>query len=137
MDFLILGPLEARRDGRELPLGGTKQRALLALLLLQRNEVVSTDRLIDGLWGEQPPATALKVVHTYVSRLRRLLGPHGAAGSRLITRPPGYLLEVTPEEADLDRTRAVRPGGGARTGGAAPGGARGARGGGPGARPRP
>ena len=62
MDFLILGPLEARVDGRELPLGGAKQRALLALLLLQRNEVVSTDRLIDGLWGERPPATALKVV---------------------------------------------------------------------------
>jgi DNA-binding SARP family transcriptional activator len=57
MDFLILGPLEARVDGRELPLGGAKQRALLALLLLHRNQVVSTDRLIDGLWARsrRPP----------------------------------------------------------------------------------
>ncbi len=102
MDFLILGPLEARLDGRELPLGGTKQRALLALLLLQRNEVVSTDRLIDGLWGERPPATALKVVHTYVSRLRRLLG-----SGRLVTRSPGYLLRLDPDELDLDRFEAL------------------------------
>jgi DNA-binding SARP family transcriptional activator/class 3 adenylate cyclase len=98
MDFLILGPLEARLDGRELPLGGAKQRGLLALLLLQRNEVVSTDRLLDGLWGERPPATALKVVHTYISRLRRLLGRE-----RLLTRAPGYLLELAPDELDLDR----------------------------------
>ncbi len=103
MDFLILGPLEARVDGRELPLGGTKQRALLALLLLHRNEVVSTDRLIDGLWGEEPPATALKVVQVYVSRLRRLLGQRG----RLLTRPPGYLLQLDPEELDLDRFEAL------------------------------
>ena len=58
MEFLILGPLEARVGERTLPLGGPKQRALLALLLLHRNEAVSTDRLTDGLWGERPPATA-------------------------------------------------------------------------------
>lgn len=103
MDFRVLGPLEVYADRRALPLGAAKQRALLALLLLHRNEVVSTDLLLDGLWGERPPASALKVVHTYVSRLRRLLGPDGAAGSRLITRAPGYALEVAPEEADLDR----------------------------------
>ena len=107
MDFLILGPLEARVEGRELPLGGTKQRALLALLLLHRNEVVSTDRLIDGLWGEEPPATAVKVVQVYVSRLRRLLGPSGPAGGRLVTRPPGYLLRLDPDELDLDRFEAL------------------------------
>ena len=102
MEFLILGPLEARVDGRGLPLGGAKQRALLALLLLHRNEVVSTDRLIDGLWGEEPPATAVKVVQVYVSRLRRLLEPSGDGG-RLATRPPGYLLELEGDELDLDR----------------------------------
>jgi DNA-binding SARP family transcriptional activator/pSer/pThr/pTyr-binding forkhead associated (FHA) protein len=103
MDFRILGPLEVCADRRALPLGGAKQRALLALLLLHRNEVVSVDRAIDSLWGEAPPPAAAKTVQVYVSRLRRLLGQRGAAGSRLVTRPPGYLLEVAPEEVDLDR----------------------------------
>ena len=103
MDFRILGPLEVFVNRRALPLGGAKQRALLALLLLHRNEVVSVHRVIDSLWGEAPPPAAAKTVQVYVSRLRRLLDPHGAAGSRLVTRPPGYLLEVAPEEADLDR----------------------------------
>jgi DNA-binding SARP family transcriptional activator len=103
MDFRILGPLEARVDGRELPLGGAKQRALLALLLLHRNEVVSIDRLIDGLWGGEPPPTASKVVQVYVSRLRRLLGPPEPGHGRLVTRSPGYLLEVAPDELDLER----------------------------------
>jgi len=90
-------------EQRALPLGGAKQRALLALLLLHRNEVVSVDRVIDSLWGETPPPAAAKSVQVYVSRLRRLFAPHSPAGSRLVTRPPGYLLEVAPEEADLDR----------------------------------
>ncbi|HEX2504165.1 MAG TPA: BTAD domain-containing putative transcriptional regulator, partial [Miltoncostaeaceae bacterium] len=107
MEFLILGPLEARADGRALALGGAKQRALLALLLLHRNEVVSTDRLIDGLWGEAPPATAAKVVQVYVSRLRKLLGPSAADGGRLVTRPPGYVLQLAPDELDLDRFEAL------------------------------
>ena len=103
MEFLILGPLEARVDGRALALGGAKQRSLLALLLLHRDEVVSTDRLIDGLWGEAPPATAVKVVQVYVSRLRRLLRPSGEGRGRLLTRPPGYVLELGADELDLDR----------------------------------
>jgi DNA-binding SARP family transcriptional activator len=103
MEFLILGPLEARVDGRALALGGAKQRSLLALLLLHRDEVVSTDRLIDGLWGEEPPATAVKVVQVYVSRLRRLLWPSGEGRGRLVTRRPGYLLELGADELDLDR----------------------------------
>jgi DNA-binding SARP family transcriptional activator len=107
VEFLILGPLGARVDGRGLPLGGAKQRALLALLLLHRNEVVSTDRLIDGLWGEAPPATAAKVVQVYVSRLRKLLGPSAAGGGRLVTRPPGYVLQLAPDELDLDRFEAL------------------------------
>ena len=107
MEFLILGPLEARVGERTLPLGGPKQRSLLALLLLHRNEAVSTDRLTDGLWGEQPPATAGKVVQVYVSRLRRLLGPAQEGGGRLVTRPPGYLLRLDPDELDLDRFEAL------------------------------
>ncbi len=103
MDFRILGPLEVCAEQRALPLGGAKQRALLALLLLHRNEVVSVDRVIDSLWGEAPPPAAAKSVQVYVSRLRRLFGPHGPADSRLVTRPPGYLLEAAPEETDLDR----------------------------------
>ncbi len=103
MDFRILGPLEVCAEQRALPLGGAKQRALLALLLLHRNEVVSVDRVIDSLWGEAPPPAAAKSVQVYVSRLRRLLGPHGPVGSRLVTRPPGYVLETAPEETDLDR----------------------------------
>jgi DNA-binding SARP family transcriptional activator len=90
-----------------LPLGGAKQRALLALLLLHRNEVVSTDRLIEGLWGEAPPATAAKVVQVYVSRLRKLLGPSAPDGGRLVTRPPGYMLQLAPDELDLDRFEAL------------------------------
>jgi DNA-binding SARP family transcriptional activator/class 3 adenylate cyclase len=103
MEFLILGPLEARADGRVLALGGVRQRSLLALLLLHRNEAVSTDRLIDGLWGARPPATAPKVVQVYVSRLRALLGAAEPGRRRLLTRRPGYLLELGRDELDLER----------------------------------
>jgi len=71
---------------------------LLALLLLNRNQVVSTDRLIDELWDESPPATATKTLQVYVSQLRKELGP-----DRLVTRPPGYLLRVEEGELDLER----------------------------------
>ena len=73
MDFHLLGPLEAVRDGRSIPLGGTKQRALLALLALRINQTVSPDRLIDELWGERPPATAPKALQVHISRLRKSL----------------------------------------------------------------
>ena len=66
-----------------------RQRALLGYLLLRANEVVAQDRLVDALWGESPPATAVTALHGYVSRLRRLLG-----AGRLETRPPGYVLRV-------------------------------------------
>jgi len=71
VEFRILGPLEVVEDDRPLVLGGPKQRALLAVLLLHRGEVVSTDRLIDQLWGERPPASAAKSVQVYVSNLRK------------------------------------------------------------------
>ena len=98
LDFRLLGPLEAVEDDRPLALGGAKQRALLAVLLLHANQAVSSDRLIDELWGESPPATAGKIVQVYVSRLRKQLGY-----ARLLTRPPGYLLRVDPAELDLAR----------------------------------
>jgi DNA-binding SARP family transcriptional activator len=98
MEFRLLGPLEARAGGGLLPLGGAKQRALLALLLLNANRVVARERLVDELWGEQPPETAVESLQVYVSRLRKVL-PKGA----LVTRPPGYALEVDPEAIDLQR----------------------------------
>ena len=79
MDFRILGPLEVLDEGRTITLGGSKQRALLALLLLHANETLSTDRLIDELWGERPPANAAKTVQMQISRLRKALA--GEAGS--------------------------------------------------------
>ena len=103
VEFRVLGPLEARVEGAPAPLGGPKQRALLALLLLNRNEAVSTDRLLDGLWGERPPPSAAKVVQQYVSRLRRVLEADGADEKLLVTRAPGYMLRVAPGELDLER----------------------------------
>jgi DNA-binding SARP family transcriptional activator len=98
----ILGPLEVRLEGGgPVALGGHRQRALLAILILHANEVVSTDRLIDQLWGEHPPATAVHTVRVFMSRLRRALGP---AGARLVTRPPGYVIEVGVDEVDADRS---------------------------------
>src|SRR5439155_5669070 len=100
MDFRILGPLEVIEDGHVLDLGGQKQRALLAVLLLHANEVVSSDRLIDALWPERPPETAAKALQVYVSQLRKLLGK-----KRLETKAPGYLLRVEEGELDLEGCR--------------------------------
>jgi YVTN family beta-propeller protein len=106
MEFRILGPLEVRSEGRELSLGGAKQRALLAVLLLHANEVVSTDRLVDELWGDRPPATASKVVRVYVSQLRKALRGRRGQGEEervLVTRPAGYMLCVEAGQLDADR----------------------------------
>jgi len=73
VEFAILGPISVRQVGRELPLGGPKQRALLAILLLHANEAVSRDRLIEGLWGERPPPSAAHTLDNYISRLRKTL----------------------------------------------------------------
>jgi DNA-binding SARP family transcriptional activator len=96
LEFRILGPLEVRDGSRGLELGGSKQRALLGVLLLNANAVVGSERLVDELWGESPPQTSGKLVHQYVSNLRKILG-----GDELVTRPPGYLLRVEPGERDL------------------------------------
>ena len=98
MEFRLLGPLEIVDGDRLLALGGIKPRSLLALLLLHANEVVSTDRLIDELWADEPPATAVKSIQVHVSRLRKELGE-----GRLATRAPGYVLYVDPSELDLAR----------------------------------
>ena len=99
MDFRLLGPLEAVRDGRSVSIGGAKQRAVLALLLLHANEVVSRDRLIDELWGDRSPGTAAHSLDVQISRLRKVLGPE----QPLVTRGGGYVLEVEPEQIDARR----------------------------------
>src|SRR6516164_211749 len=118
MDYRILGPLEVSVGDRPLVLGGEKQRALLAVLLLHAGEVVSADRLIDDLWGERAPPGAPKALQAHISRLRKALGTDGApqadgeqsTGSSdrvLLTRGHGYLLRVAAGELDLDRFEAV------------------------------
>ena len=99
MEFRILGPLEILDGERVVPLGGAKRRAVIASLLLQPNRVVSSEQLVDLVWGDDPPAAALGSLHNHVLRLRRQLG------DRLVTRSPGYLLRVEPGELDLDRFR--------------------------------
>jgi YVTN family beta-propeller protein len=103
MEFRLLGPLEIWEEGRPLSLGGTKQRALLAILLLRANEVVSRDVLIGELWGERPPPSAAHSVEAYVSRLRKTLHADRAGEPLLVTRPPGYMLRVGFEKLDLHR----------------------------------
>ena len=75
MDIGILGPLTVTMEGREIPVGARKQCALLALLVLRRNEVVPIGMLVDEIWHDHPPATAPKIVQGYVSQLRKTLGP--------------------------------------------------------------
>lgn len=97
MEFLILGPVEVRVDGEARPVAGGMPRATLAVLLLHRNEVVSSDRLIDALWGERAPETVANALQVHVSQVRKVVG------ERLQTRAPGYVLVVEPDELDLDR----------------------------------
>lgn len=105
----MLGQLEALQESRQVPLGGDRQRALLALLLLHPNETLSADRLIDGLWGEQPPATAAKTLQVHVSRLRKALAAAGGEGSTdiLLTREHGYAIRVAPGSLDVERFEAL------------------------------
>ncbi|MGH8933668.1 MAG: BTAD domain-containing putative transcriptional regulator [Egibacteraceae bacterium] len=104
MEFRILGPLEVRVSGGQLPVVGAKRRLLLSYLLLYAGEVVSVERLIDALWGSQPPKTAKNTVQAHIANLRRVLAPaHGHGRMLLVTKPPGYLLELGPFELDLAR----------------------------------
>ncbi|GAA3228455.1 BTAD domain-containing putative transcriptional regulator [Dactylosporangium siamense] len=100
--FRILGPVEIRRDGATVALGPPKQRMLLLVLLLHANQVLSLDRITDLLWQEDPPLSAQANVRTYCVRLRRVLAdPDHAGGTRLVTRRPGFLVEVRDGELDL------------------------------------
>jgi DNA-binding SARP family transcriptional activator/DNA-binding beta-propeller fold protein YncE len=103
MEFRILGPLDVRSGGRSVPLGGPKQRAVLASLLLSANRVVSRDRLIEELWPDQTGDSADHALRLQISRLRKALGAGRDGESRLLTRPPGYLLLVGLGELDLHR----------------------------------
>jgi class 3 adenylate cyclase/DNA-binding SARP family transcriptional activator len=98
MEFRILGPLEVRDGDREVRLRAGKQRALLALLLVNANRTLAIDRIVDDLWGEDVPESAQKMVQIHVSKLRKVLAP-----GLLHTRPPGYSLQLAPDEIDLHR----------------------------------
>ncbi|HEU5331576.1 MAG TPA: BTAD domain-containing putative transcriptional regulator [Actinocrinis sp.] len=111
MQFTVLGPVKAWRDGIELRLGPPKQRAVLALLLAQAGRSVPAHHLVDALWGQSPPPSARNVVHRHVGALRRLLEPELASRSaarRLVRDGDGYRLDVAADELDLLRFRALR-----------------------------
>ena len=100
LTFSLLGPLEARVDGEALPLGGAKQRSLLALLLLHANETVSRERLIEGVWGAERPSTIGAALNVHLSKIRKLLAT-GGADATLVTELHGYVLRIDPERLDL------------------------------------
>jgi YVTN family beta-propeller protein len=102
LEFRILGPVEVIEQGQPLRLGGPRQRALLAILVLRRGEVVTSDRLIDQLWGERSPATAAKTLQGYISHLRKALGD-----GVLLTQGGGYVLAVEPGQVDSERFDAL------------------------------
>src|SRR3954470_10029274 len=101
IELKVLGPFEAVAGDTRLTLGGPAQRALLALLVLEANDVVSTSTIIHALWGDDAPSSATGIVRTYVWRLRQALS--GVDGVILAGRPPGYVLEVDPDRVDAHR----------------------------------
>jgi DNA-binding SARP family transcriptional activator/tetratricopeptide (TPR) repeat protein len=103
MEFRLLGALEVWQGDRLLRLGGPKQRALLATLLLRAGQVVPVDQLIDALWDQEPPASARTIVHGYVSTLRKLLDCPDDGQAVIVTKPPGYELRLGSSQRDLDR----------------------------------
>jgi len=96
VEFRILGPLQVLDGGSELELGSPKERALLAVLLLQPGVAVGRERLIDAVWGESRPPSAAKALNVHVSHLRKALARDG--DPVIATRPPGYVLEIDPEQ---------------------------------------
>jgi DNA-binding SARP family transcriptional activator len=106
VEFKVLGPLQVVGPDGAYDLGAPKHRALLGLLLLEPGRVVSVDRLIDQLWHGEPPAAATSTLQAYVSNLRRVLEPGrkpGAPATLLVTRPPGYALDIEPAQVDAVR----------------------------------
>ena len=102
MQFHLLGPLEVDPGSGPIALGGPKQRAVLAHLLIRANELVPAETLVDEIWGDDPPEKVRNVVQTYVSHLRKALGH-----DRIHSRPPGYRLRVDPSELDAARFGAL------------------------------
>jgi len=102
VDYRVLGPFEVRSGGRSVALGSPKQRAFLAILLLHARELVPTDALIEALWGDHPPRTAAHSIQVYVSELRKAL-QQSVDGPRIVTRPPGYMLDADPDAIDARR----------------------------------
>ncbi len=114
MMYRLLGPLEVvrvastgdpagRTSESQVDLGPRKQRAVLAVLLLNRGRVVSTDRLIDALWQDDAPASAMASIQAYISNLRRVLRGESGAASPIVRQPPGYVLDIPAESVDLAR----------------------------------
>src|SRR6266568_154356 len=98
MQVRILGPFQLEEGGRRITIGGVRQRAVLADLLLHANEVVPSEQILVDLWGEDSPPSAANALQAAISRLRRVLPP-----GRLITAAPGYQLRIFPVELDVDR----------------------------------
>src|ERR1700749_3672617 len=103
-EFDLLGPVRARLGGVELDLGAPQQRTILVMLLLHEGAVVPLDELIEGLWGDEPPRSAVATVRTYISRLRGALADSGAAPTtRVDSVAGGYVLHTAREAVDVTR----------------------------------
>src|ERR1700757_3576040 len=114
MRIWVLGPFHIDEGGRQITIGGVRQRAVLAGLLLHANEVVPSEQLLVELWGEDAPRSAANALQAAISRLRRVLPP-----GRLITTDPGYILRIFPEELDVKQfEQLISDGGDALTAGA-------------------
>ena len=103
LDVRVFGPLVARRDGVELPLGGPKERAVLATLLAAEGEAVSIDGLAESVWGDDQPRSAVRTLHAYVARLRKALAANGEGADLLVTRGRSYQLVLPPDAVDAHR----------------------------------
>ena len=106
MEYRILGPVEVIEGGRAVAVGGSRERAVLALLLASANRVVSAERLADDLWAGEPPARAVQSLQVFVSRLRKALREAGGDGV-IVTQPPGYSAQVPPDSLDATRFEAL------------------------------
>src|SRR3954471_21624496 len=104
MRVTLLGPVAAVAGGKDLALGGLKQRAVFALLALNAGRVVPLDRLVDELWADEPPSRATLSLQSYVARLRHVLAaapPTGGQTVSILTRPPGWMLTLDPNDVDV------------------------------------
>lgn len=114
MRVRVLGPVEATAGERPVSLGTVKQRALLAMLAVHANQTLSADELLEGLWGEDAPRSAPKMVQQYVSRLRRAIG---GDGGEILTRGRGYELRIAPTTSTPRPGRCRRQAASSRTSG--------------------